>query len=114
MSWEMYRALRPMLAVGGGDLWMMSTPAGKSGFFYETWARGGPEWERITAKATECERISASYLEDELETMGEESFAQEYMCEFTEYGDHVFDAELLEAALDDTFQPLFHRSPWEQ
>ena len=33
----MYKALRPMLAVGGGDLWLMSTPWGKRGFFYEAW-----------------------------------------------------------------------------
>ena len=31
----MYKALRPMLAVGGGDLWLMSTPCGKRGFFYD-------------------------------------------------------------------------------
>ena len=27
----MYKALRPMLAVGQGDLWLMSTPCGKRG-----------------------------------------------------------------------------------
>ncbi len=40
----MYKALRPMLAVGDGDLWLMSTPYGKRGFFYEagsTAARSG-------------------------------------------------------------------------
>ena len=41
VSDEMYEALRPMLAVGDGDLWMLSTPRGKSGFFYETWEHGG-------------------------------------------------------------------------
>ena len=40
---EMYRALTPMLAVGGGDLWIMSTPCGKRGFFYEAWEYGGDE-----------------------------------------------------------------------
>ncbi len=37
----MYKALRPMLAVGDGDLWLMSTPCGKRGFFYEAWEHGG-------------------------------------------------------------------------
>jgi hypothetical protein len=32
---DMYKAVRPMLAVGSGDLWLMSTPNGKRGFFYE-------------------------------------------------------------------------------
>jgi hypothetical protein len=30
---------RPMLAVGNGDLWLMSTPFRKSGFFYQHWER---------------------------------------------------------------------------
>ena len=34
----MYNAIRPMLAVSDGDLWLMSTPFGKRGcFFYEEW-----------------------------------------------------------------------------
>ncbi len=41
MSDELYVAIRPMLAVSGGALWLMSTPCGKKGFFYEVWTRGG-------------------------------------------------------------------------
>lgn len=37
----MYDALRPMLATGNGDLWLMSTPFGQRGFFWEEWERGG-------------------------------------------------------------------------
>ena len=37
----MYKSLRPMLAVGDGDLWLMSTPYGKRGFFYDAWQHGG-------------------------------------------------------------------------
>ncbi len=39
---DLYRSVRPMLAVSGGDLDAMSTPFGKRGFFYEAWADGGP------------------------------------------------------------------------
>src|ERR1035437_2272724 len=35
---DMYLAIRPMLVVSNGTLWLMSTPFGKRGFFYETWA----------------------------------------------------------------------------
>src|SRR5439155_6384357 len=35
VSDDLYKAVRPMLAVGDGDLWLMSTPNGKRGFFYE-------------------------------------------------------------------------------
>ncbi len=37
----LYKAVRPMLAVGDGDLWLMSTPNGQRGFFYEEWTNGG-------------------------------------------------------------------------
>ena len=40
VSEEVYRAVRPMLAVSQGSLWLMSTPYGKRGFFYDAWARG--------------------------------------------------------------------------
>jgi len=58
---KMYKALRPMLAAGDGDLWLMSTPCGKRGFFYETWAHGGPDWDRYSVRSTECERIPKSF-----------------------------------------------------
>jgi hypothetical protein len=32
MEDAMYKALRPMLAVGDGDLWLMNTPRSKRGF----------------------------------------------------------------------------------
>ena len=38
---EMYQAVRPMLAVSRGTLWLLSTPYGKRGFFYETWGAAG-------------------------------------------------------------------------
>jgi hypothetical protein len=31
----------PMLAVGGGDLWLLSTPYGKRRFFWKTRSKGG-------------------------------------------------------------------------
>jgi hypothetical protein len=38
---------------GRRDLWLMSTPCGKRGF-WEEWAHGGNAWERISVPATEC------------------------------------------------------------
>ena len=37
---ELYYAVRPMLAVSGGRLLMLSTPFGKRGVFYEEWTGG--------------------------------------------------------------------------
>ena len=102
----MYLALRPMLAVSGGDLWLMSTPRGKQGFFYEVWEHGGDEWFRMSVPATECPRISKAHLEEERRAMGAEWFEQEYMCGFTVNGAAMFGREMVEAAIDDNVEPL--------
>ncbi len=94
-----YKSLRPMLAVGDGDLWVMSTPWGKRGFFYELWEHGGDGWERHMAPATECGRIPASFLEEERRELGSRWFAQEYLCEFVDDGSGWFGRSLVEAAL---------------
>lgn len=96
----MYKALRPMLAVGEGDLWLMSTPNGRRGFFYDTWETGGAEWMRVTVPATECARIGAEFLEEEERTTGKMSFGQEYMCEFVDNGEMVFERGPVDAAFD--------------
>ena len=106
VSDELYLAMRPMLAVSDGALWLMSTPFGKRGFFYEAWERGGPEWERVRVPATECPRISAEFLAEEEATMGERWFRQEYLCEFEDAVSGVFDRELVERAITDDVEPL--------
>ncbi len=97
----MYKALRPMLAVRNGDLWLMSTPYGKRGFFYEAWAHGGERWERISVAATECKRIPAEFLDEEREELGSKWFAQEYLCQFIDNGSGWFGRELVESSLVD-------------
>src|SRR5215217_1288431 len=47
----LYYAIRPMLAVSGGSLVMLTTPYGKRGVFYEEWT-GGEGWERYEVPAS--------------------------------------------------------------
>jgi hypothetical protein len=103
---EMYSALRPMLAVGDGDLWLMSTPCGQRGFFYEAWKDGGEEWMRISVPATECSRITSDFLSKERRTTDSAMFSQEYMCQFTADGTEVFDRQLIDDAFDETVSEL--------
>jgi hypothetical protein len=106
---ELYHAVRPMLVVSDGTLWLMSTPAGQRGFFYETWTSGGPKWERFRAPATECARIGTGVLDEERATMGERVFRQEYMCEFEGALSGVFGRDLVESAITDEITPLVIR-----
>ena len=102
----MYKALRPTLAVGNGDLWMMSTPRGKRGFFHDRWMFGGPDWFKLSAPATANPRIPKEFLEEERSEMGSMWFQQEYLCEFVDSGLGVFHQALVEAALDETVKRL--------
>ncbi len=79
---DIYRAVRPMLAVSGGRLICLSTPYGKRGFFWEAWARGGADWARIEVAADQVPRISPAFLEAERRALGESWFRQEYGCSF--------------------------------
>lgn len=95
---ELYRSVRPMLAVSGGDLIAMSTPFGMRGWWYEAWSQPEQEklWQRYEVNATECPRISAEFLAEEEATLPEDWFAQEYMCQFSQAGDAVFKASWYE------------------
>lgn len=106
VSDEMYQALRPMLAVGGGSLWLMSTPNGKSGFFYREWS-GSRDWTRVQAAAGECSRIPADFLQEERETLGEDVFRQEYCCDFVSGEGTLFDVAQIRSRLTDRLAPLW-------
>jgi phage FluMu gp28-like protein len=109
VSDELYMAIRPMLAVSQGALWLMSTPFGKRGFFWEAWKGGGPDWVRVRVPADECPRIPRSFLDEERNTMGDRYFRQEYMCEFVDSVSGVFDRDLVEGAITDKVAPLVFR-----
>ena len=102
-----YGAVRPMLAVSGGRLILMSTPFGKRGHFFEAWRDGGTEWLRSEVTALQCPRISEEFLEKERQALGDLWFRQEYGCEFLETVDQVFRYDDIERALSDEVEPLF-------
>ena len=94
---ELYMALLPMLAVSDGDMWLLSTPRGCSGFFYETWNEEG--WEKHTATALEAPWIRREALEAHRRSMPEWRFRQEYFCEFAQDDGAWFDRDLVMRAV---------------
>lgn len=104
---ELYAALRPMLAVGGGRLVLLSTPFGKRGFFWREWSEGGRGWERVKVTAEQCPRISQAFLERERASIGDWWFRQEYLCEWLDPVDSAFTTSEVQAAVDPSVEPLF-------
>ena len=105
----LYYAIRPMLAVSGGRLMMLSTPAGKRGVFFEEWS-GGEGWERYEVRAEECERIPETFLEEERRALPAWIYRQEYECSFEDTEDQLFGYELVQSSITNEVTPLFEEA----
>ena len=103
---ELYWALRPMLAASDGGVWLMSTPAGKRGFFYREWSKG-EGWERFEVKGWDCPRFSKTYLESERGWMEERVFRQEYECAFTEMEGQWLEEDVMEKVWREDWGPVW-------
>lgn len=102
---SLYFALRPMLAVSGGQLILLSTPAGRQGFFFDAWESEGG-WEKVKILAENCPRITAEFLQEELETLGKWFYSQEYECQFVEGQQSVFRYDDVLAAFNPEIKAL--------
>jgi hypothetical protein len=102
----LYYSVRPMLAVSGGALMMLSSPAGRRGVFFEEWSEG-IGWERYEVKAEDCPRISEAFLKEERASLPRRVYRQEYECSFEDTDDAVFTFEDVAGAMSSEVTPLF-------
>ncbi len=79
---DLYRSVRPMLAVSRGRLLALSTPFGQRGWFHEEWVGSGP-WKRLHVPWVLCPRIAADFIAEEMRALGRAWVDQEYNCLFT-------------------------------
>ncbi|MEO7033610.1 MAG: terminase family protein [Polyangiaceae bacterium] len=103
---ELYRALRPMLAVSGGRLVLMSTPFGRRGHFHGEWTTGGAVWDRVRVTAHEVPRIAAAFLEEEQRSLGAWRYGQEYLCQFVDTVGQLFSYDEIKDAVSTDVVPL--------
>ncbi len=97
-----YKTARPMLAVSGGRLILLSTPHGKRGFFWTEW--NNPEFEKYHIPAAECPRISPEFLAQEEKGLGSYWFRQEFQCEFLDLVGSVFSHDKIQACIEPGFK----------
>ncbi len=109
---ELYRTVRPFLAVSGGRLVALSTPWGKRGWWHMEWTEGGPTWERYEIPAAMCPRIPAAFLEEERASLGPLWFAAEYCCKFTETTAQLFSYDLVHGAITPAVRPFAAQIDW--
>lgn len=98
VSDDLYYSIRPMLAVSGGRLVLLSTPYGKRGVFWQTWSDNGDGWLLLRATAEDCPRISGEFLAEERAALGDWWFAQEYEAAFQDAQTAAFTWEMVQSA----------------
>jgi hypothetical protein len=101
---DLYRSVRPMLAVSQGRLVALSTPFGRRGWFWEEWEGKGP-WKRVQITWRDCPRITPEFIEEERRALGDAWVSQEYETCFTALEGLVypdFSAALVDNAAEPT------------
>lgn len=92
------------LATTNGRAWLLSTPFGKRGFFFNSHESG--RWRVTRVPATSCARISAEFLAEQRASLPDAWFRQEYLCEFTSVENSMFDHDLVLDAVTSDVEPL--------
>ncbi len=108
---EAYFSLTPMLARSGGVSWLLSTPNGRSGFFYDAWTSGGPGWTRVFSTVDDTPEISREFLDKERRSKPDSEFLQDFYCVFQDTAAQIFDTGDVLHALSDAVTPLFRPNP---
>lgn len=101
---DLYRSVRPMLAVSLGRLVCLSTPFGRRGFFHAEWADDRAPWRRVRIPWQMCPRIRPAFIEDERRALGDSWVRQEYECSF----------EALEGLVYPDFESLAATDAWPE
>lgn len=89
---DVLAAVVPMLIASRGRLVALSTPRGRSGWFFEKWRGDDLGWTRINARSADSPRFSAADLDDQRRILGPRLYACEFENEFLEDFDAVFSA----------------------
>lgn len=97
-------AILPMLATipGGGQLVMISSPAGRRGLFYKSYGRGERREGRYRAvrlPSSQNPMVDETYLAEMREDMTDRRFRAEFLAEFVESEGAVFRQDEIEAAI---------------
>ncbi len=91
-------AVRPMLAASNGRLILLSTPFGKRGFFWQAWSGEAGVFEKYSARADQCSRISKEYLLGEAKALGFFLYSQEFENAWIDAESQLISSDLILAA----------------
>jgi len=95
-----FEAVEPGLAHTGGKMWMISTPFGKKGFFYESFKKEYfSRYHFPASKYKDC--YAKGWLERKKEELTDMTYLQEYEAEFLSESDAYFPIDLIKSCIGD-------------
>ena len=94
---DVWTAVTPMLATTKGNIILLSTPHGKSGFYYECF--NDPRFTSFHISSEDCPRISKEWLAREKQRMTKVQYAQEYLGEFIDEVTQFFPSDLIKECM---------------
>ena len=104
---SMLISLEPMLSTTGGPLWLMSTAAGKRGFFYDYHRDKSVDFFRTIATADDCPHISREFLDKRRKRWPKWYFRQEFYCEFRDNNESAFTSDLIARLFSPGIEPIW-------
>jgi len=94
---EVWTAVTPMLAITKGNIWLLSTPHGKEGYYYDCF--NDPNFKQFHISSEECPRRDDKFLAREKERLTKVQYAQEYLGEFVDELIQFFPSDLIKKCM---------------
>lgn len=101
---QVWDGVLPTLATTQGAVWVVGTPNGARGWYYDLWKNGAAKspvkWFKSEYKARDNSRISECFLFEMRATKGDTFFRQEFECEFLHDGKTLLHPDDVDALFD--------------
>ena len=94
---EVWTAITPMLAITRGDIWLLSTPHGRSGFYYRCFSN--PKYKPFHISGEDCPRKDQEHLDYQKSWMTKAQYAQEHLGEFIDELRQFFSDKLIKECM---------------
>lgn len=90
---EVWNSIIPALAVAKGEIWLLSTPFVKEGYYYDCFS--DPSFTAFHTSSEDCPRKDQAFLDRQKETLTKAQYAQMYLGQFVDELRQFFPDDLI-------------------
>jgi len=104
---EVWNSIIPALAITRGNIWLLSTPFIKKGYYYECFQNH--KFTAFHTSSEDCPRKDEAFLQDRRDHLTKAQYAQMYLGEFVDESLRFFPDELIKACCTTKRRPKSSR-----